>query len=98
MDEAGRGALPVRRSAFAAMREAAKSDPRQARRLDLLAQTSDDLIVPPRFAAYPDCEDAIWHGLQRAMTGVASPREAVEEAARAVAAVVARGVQTVEAR
>ena len=98
IDEAGRGALPVRRSAFAAMREAAKSDPRQTRRLDLLAQTSDDLIIPPRFAAYPDCEDAIWHGLQKAMTGAVSPRQAVEEAARAVDAVVARSVQTVEVR
>lgn len=98
LDEAERGALPVRRSAFAAMREAAESDPRKARRLDLLAQTSDDLIIPPRFAAYPDCEDAIWRGLQKAMTGVLSPRGAMGEAARAVAAIMSRQALTLEVR
>jgi len=89
-DEARRGALPVRRSAFEAMRAEAKGDVRRARRLELLARTSEDLIIPPRFAAYPDCEDAIWHGIQRAMTGALPPKEAVEEAARACAAVVDR--------
>ena len=98
VDEAGRGALPVRRSAFAAMRDEAKTDPRKARRLDLLAETSDDLIIPPRFAAYPDCEDAIWHGLQKAMTGALSPRDAVHEAARAVAEVLSRRAQPLEVR
>jgi ABC-type glycerol-3-phosphate transport system substrate-binding protein len=90
VDEARRGALPVRRSAFEAMRAEAKGDVRRARRLELLARTSEDLIIPPRFAAYPDCEDAIWHGIQRAMTGALPPKEAVEEAARACAAVVDR--------
>ena len=93
VDEAGRGALPVRRSAFAAMREEDKTDPGKAHHLDLLEQTSDDLIIPPRFAAYPDCEDAIWHGLQKVMTGVLSPRDGVREAARAVADIVSRSAQ-----
>jgi multiple sugar transport system substrate-binding protein len=98
VDEARRGALPVRRSAFEAMREEAKADPRKHLRLDLLARTTDDLIIPPRFAAYPECEDAIWHGLQKAMTGVLSPHDAVHEAARAVAGVVAPRDQTLEVR
>ena len=98
LDEARRGALPVGRSAFEAMREEAKADPRKAQRLDLLAETSDDLIIPPRFAAYPDCEDAIWHGLQKAMTGVLSPRDAIHEAAAAVASVVSQSAQPLEVR
>ena len=98
VDEAGRGALPVRRSAFEAMREGAKANPRKAQRLELLAQTSEELIIPPRFAAYPACEDAIWHGLQKAMTGVLSPRDAVHEAARAVAEIVSRSTQPLEVR
>jgi hypothetical protein len=72
------------------MRAEAKGDLRMTRRLDLLSRTSEDLIIPPRFAAYPDCEDAIWHGIQKAMTGALSPKEAVEEAARACAVVVDR--------
>jgi multiple sugar transport system substrate-binding protein len=90
VDEARRGALPARRSAFQAMRAEAKNHPRRSRRLELLARTSEDLIIPPRFAAYPDCEDAIWHGIQKAMTGALPPKEAVEEAAQACAAVVDR--------
>ena len=97
LDEAGRGALPVRRTAFEAMRKA-KADPRKAERLELLAQTSEDLIIPPRFAAYPACEDAIWRGVQKAMTGVLTPRDAVHEAARAVADVVSHSAQPLEVR
>ena len=97
-DEARRGALPVRRSAFEAMRAEAKGDVHKAHRLELLARTSEDLIIPPRFAAYPDCEDAIWHGIQKAMTGALPPKEAVEEAARACDAVVDRTGAVVDAR
>jgi multiple sugar transport system substrate-binding protein len=98
LDEARRGALPVRRSAFEAMREEAKDDPRRSERLSLLARTSEDLIIPPCFAAYPDCEDAIWHGLQKAMTGALAPKAAVHEAARAVAQAVERAETLTEAR
>jgi multiple sugar transport system substrate-binding protein len=98
VDEARRGALPVRRSAFAAMRAEALPGSRQAHRLDLLEKTSQDLIVPPRFAAYPDCEDAIWHGLQKAMTGALSPRAAVQEAADACLQVVEAAGQLAESR
>lgn len=98
MDEARRGALPVRRSAFEAMQEEAKGDPRRSHRLRLLARTSEDLIIPPRSAAYPDCEDAIWHGLQKAMTGALPPREAVAEAAEACSRALAQGAAAMEAR
>ena len=97
-DEARRGALPVRRSAFEAMRAEATPGSRQAQRLDLLEKTSQDLIIPPRFAAYPDCEDAIWHGLQKALTGALPPREAVEEAAAACLQVVDAKGQLTETR
>jgi len=89
LHEARRGAVPVRRSAFAAMQKEAAGHPRSAHRLELLARTSDDLIIPPCFAAYPACEDAIWHGLQKAMTGLLPPKEAVQEAAAAVSRAVA---------
>jgi hypothetical protein len=39
------------------------------------------MIIPPRFAAYPQCEDAIWQAIQRAMLGTWSPAEAVRRAA-----------------
>ena len=43
------------------------------------------MIIPPRFAAYPQCEDALWRNVQRAMTGEVSPAEAVRQAAAEVA-------------
>ena len=98
LHEARRGALPVRRSAFEAMRAEAPPQSRPSRRLDLLERTSEDLIIPPRFAAYPDCEDAIWHGIQKAMTGVLAPKVAVEEAADACLRVVETAGALMEAR
>jgi len=39
------------------------------------------MIVPPRFAAYPACEDAIWRAIQRALRQELSPAQAVARAA-----------------
>jgi multiple sugar transport system substrate-binding protein len=87
--EARRGAVPVRASALARIRDEAGGNERQAHRLGLLARTADEaLIIPPRFPAYPDCEDAIWHSLQRAMGGEASPAAAVREAAETIRRIV----------
>jgi multiple sugar transport system substrate-binding protein len=88
--EARRGAVPVRRSALDAVRREAARDAAEARRWDLLARTmAEALIIPPRFAAYPACEDAIWRSLQKAITGRLAPPAAVREAAAEIARVVA---------
>jgi ABC-type glycerol-3-phosphate transport system substrate-binding protein len=50
---------------------------------------ADALIIPPRFAAYPACEDAIWRSLQKALVGQLTPAAAVKEAAAEIARVVA---------
>jgi ABC-type glycerol-3-phosphate transport system substrate-binding protein len=90
--EARRGAVPVRRSALEAVRREAAGEGAETHRWDLLARTmADALIIPPRFAAYPDCEDAIWRALQQALTGALSPPAAVREAATQVARVVEAG-------
>jgi len=46
------------------------------------------MIIPPRFAAYPQCEDAIWQAVQQAMLGTLSPAAAVTHAATAVQVIV----------
>jgi multiple sugar transport system substrate-binding protein len=89
--EAGRGAVPVRKSALEAIRSSA-SEPAEVRRWDLLARTSEEaLIIPPRFASYPACEDAIWQSLQEAIEGRLSPRAAVAAAREAIENVVRGG-------
>jgi multiple sugar transport system substrate-binding protein len=86
--EARRGAVPVRRSALEAVRREAAGE--EARRWDLLARTmAEALIIPPRFAAYPACEDAIWRSLQKAITGALTPAAAVREARTAIEEVLA---------
>jgi multiple sugar transport system substrate-binding protein len=84
LGEARRGAIPCRSSALAAIRTEASADPVAAGRWKLLSDAQESMIVPPRFAAYPACEDAIWRSVQRGMTGESTPREAVARAAAAI--------------
>jgi multiple sugar transport system substrate-binding protein len=88
LGEARRGAIPCRASALQRVREESASDPAEAQRWALLAETEQFMIIPPRFAAYPQCEDAIWQSIQRAMTAEWSPAEAVGRAAADIQAIV----------
>ena len=47
------------------------------------------MIIPPRFAAYPQCEDALWRNVQQAMTGDISPADAIRRAAADIQGIVA---------
>ena len=90
--EARLGAIPARRSAVRAVRRAVRGYPFEARRWEILAETmATALIIPPRFASYPACEDAIWRSVQKALMGRLSPAAAVGAAASAVAEVVSAG-------
>jgi len=84
LGEARLGAIPCRTSALERVRE----DSADVRRWELLAETEQTMIIPPRFAAYPRCEDAIWQAIQRAMVGEWSPEQAVSRAAADVRAIV----------
>jgi multiple sugar transport system substrate-binding protein len=86
--EARLGAIPCRTSALQRIREEASGDRAAATRWQLLAETGSMMIIPPRFAAYPRCEDAIWQAVQRAMVGEWSPREAVRRAASEIRTIV----------
>ena len=90
LGEARRGAIPVRMSALAQIRAEAAADAGETHRWDLLTRTQDAMIIPPRFAAYPDCEDVLWHAIQRAMIGEVSPKDAVHGGARRIEALLER--------
>lgn len=79
--EARRGAIPCRASALQRIRAESASNPAEVRRWDLLQEAERTMIVPPRFAKYPACEDAIWHAVRRAMVGEWTPQEAIARAA-----------------
>jgi multiple sugar transport system substrate-binding protein len=89
LEEARQGAIPCRASALAAVRSEAVSDHAATHRWQLLAETEKTMIIPPRFAAYPLCEDALWRNVQRAMIGERSPADALRQAAAEVQSIVA---------
>lgn len=87
--EARQGAIPCRSSALAEIRSEAAGDPAAATRWALLAETEATMIIPPRFAAYPQCEDAIWRNVQRAMLGELDSATAVRRASADIATIIA---------
>ena len=87
--EARQGAIPCRASALEAVRREAAADAGAATRWALLADTEQAMIIPPRFAAYPHCEDALWRNVQRAMIGEVTAAEALQQAADDIQRVVA---------
>jgi multiple sugar transport system substrate-binding protein len=88
LSEARRGAIPCRASALRRVREETAANPEHAHRWELLADTEQFMIIPPRFASYPLCEDAIWQSVQRAMVGECSATEAVRQATADIHAIV----------
>jgi multiple sugar transport system substrate-binding protein len=88
LGEARAGAIPCRTSALARIREEAAADATEASRWQMLAETEPIMIIPPRFAAYPRCEDAIWQAVQEAMIGHSTPDQAISRAVADVRAIV----------
>lgn len=88
LNEARRGAIPCRASALAGIRAESADRPVEAKRWELLAESQETMIMPPRFAEYPSCEDAIWHAVQQAMTGRAAAADALSAAAARVRQIV----------
>ena len=87
--EARLGAIPSRQSVVRSIRRLVRSDPFEAGRWAMLVDTmANSLIIPPRFARYPECEDAIWRSVQRAMLGGLTPAAAVRAAAAKIREVV----------
>ncbi len=89
--EARRGAIPCRESALRKVRDETPAGSAEARRWELLSEAEHTMIIPPRFAAYPRCEDAIWQSIQHAMTGEWTPEAAVKHAALEILPIVGAG-------
>lgn len=66
--EARNGCVPVRRSVMRKLQSEADADNRA--RLGMLDEViAEHILVPPKFAAYPDVEDVLWHTVQQVMIG-----------------------------
>jgi multiple sugar transport system substrate-binding protein len=75
------GHTPVRQSVFEEMKAAHNGQDvveRDAKRMAALEETiTHYAMIPPKFAEYPLIEDILWAGVQEAMTGKQTPKEAL---------------------
>jgi ABC-type glycerol-3-phosphate transport system substrate-binding protein len=80
--EAGVGGhTPVRQSVFEKMRSSLSGQggtERDAKRMAALEETLNHYaMIPPKFSEYPQIEDILWSGVQEAMTGKQTAKEAL---------------------
>jgi len=76
------GHTPVRQSVFEKMKVTESGQDfvteRNARRMAALEETiTQYAMIPPKFALYPMIEDILWSGVQEAIRGVLTPKEAL---------------------
>jgi multiple sugar transport system substrate-binding protein len=60
-------------------RAAAKAGSLAERRWELLAETEEAVLVPPKHPNYPAVEDAIWEGIREALLGSKSVEQALSD-------------------
>jgi len=71
------GHTPVRQSVFEKMKRSLSGE-RDAKRMAALEETINHYaMIPPKFAEYPLIEDILWVGVQEAITGKQTPKEAL---------------------
>jgi multiple sugar transport system substrate-binding protein len=93
--EARQGCVPVRRSVMRRMQS--EADREERARLAMLEEVvAEHILVPPKFARYPDVEDVLWHAVQRAFTGGASVDETLAHVREQIGRIV-NGAESVEA-
>jgi multiple sugar transport system substrate-binding protein len=73
------GHTPVRQSIFKKMKDqSGQGTEHDAKRMAALEETiTHYAMIPPKFAKYPLIEDILWSGVQEAMTGKATSKEAL---------------------
>jgi len=68
LSEARQGCVPVRRSVMRRMQS--EADAANRARLSMLEEViAEHILVPPKFALYPEVEEVLWRTVQRAVVG-----------------------------
>ena len=87
MIDAYGGSVPVRTSVMRKIQSV--SSPRELSRWQILEGViKEDIIIPPKFARYPEVEEVLWKTVQSAMTGHLSIDEALEQMTQQIRAIV----------
>jgi multiple sugar transport system substrate-binding protein len=89
--EARNGCVPVRRSVMRQIQS--EADGRNGERLSLLEDViANHILVPPKFARYPEVEDVLWHTVQKAFTGELQVDEALHRMTEEIKLIVSKNV------
>ncbi|HXD30378.1 MAG TPA: extracellular solute-binding protein [Pyrinomonadaceae bacterium] len=89
MNEARQGCVPVRRSVMQAMQ--GEADETNRERLQMLEKViSDHILIPPKFARYPEVEDVIWRTIQKAIIGETEVDKALNQITEQIEGIVQR--------
>jgi multiple sugar transport system substrate-binding protein len=84
--EARHGAVPVRQSIMAAVQ--AEAAPVERARWETLEAALGGVVIPPKFARYPEVEEVLWKTVQAAMVGSLSVDGALQQMTRQIRSIV----------
>jgi multiple sugar transport system substrate-binding protein len=87
LGEARKGCVPVRRSVMKQMQR--EADETNRARLAMLEQViADHVLIPPKFARYPEVEEVLWRTVQRAFLGKIGIDEALKSMTEQISQIV----------
>ena len=90
--EARQGCVPVRRSVMKQMqREASQED--HARLAMLEKVIAEHILIPPKFARYPEVEEVLWRTVQRAFLGEMEIDDALKHMTEQISQIVQEPVE-----
>ncbi len=97
LNEARRGCVPVRLSVMKQMQD--EADEANRERLAMLEKViAEQILIPPRFARYPEVEEVLWRTVQSAFVGEIEIDAALESMTEQIETIVANGKSHVVAK
>ena len=92
LGEARQGCVPVRRSVMKQMQGEASQE-NHARLAMLEKVIAEHILIPPKFARYPEVEDVLWRTVQKAFLGEVEIDDALRYMTEQISAIVQGAVQ-----
>jgi len=92
ISEASQGCVPVRRSVMKQMQDEASQEDRA--RLAMLEKViAEHILIPPKFARYPEVEEVLWRTVQKAFLGEMEIDDALKHMTEQISQIVRGGYQ-----
>jgi ABC-type glycerol-3-phosphate transport system substrate-binding protein len=90
--DAGSGHVPVRPGLLSKLKDEAGAGTLEAQRWALLEETiATSVVIPPKFATYPEAEDRLWQALRQCILGKWDEQTALRTAATDMIRIISEG-------